>query len=206
MNENIVWQNHSVDRTFRAAIKRQRPCLLWFTGLSGSGKSTIAGIIEQRLAARGSHTYLLDGDNVRHGLCRDLGFTAAERVENIRRIGEVSRLMADAGLVVLTAFISPFRSDRELVRALLPAGEFIEVLVDAPLEECERRDPKGLYKKARAGQIPHFTGIDSPYETPTAPAVHLRTDLLPAEACADQVIAHLARHGFIGHDLECAHV
>jgi adenylylsulfate kinase len=200
MNKNVVWHNHVVDRSFRAAIKHQRSCLLWFTGLSGSGKSTIAGLIEQRLADLGSHTYLLDGDNVRHGLCRDLGFGAVDRVENIRRVGEVSRLMADAGLVVLTAFISPFRSDREIVRALLPPGEFIEIFVDAPLGECERRDPKGLYKKARAGEILNFTGIDSPYEQPLEPAIHLRTDRYSAEECAGQVVDYLAERGFVETD------
>lgn len=197
MTSNIVWQTHVVDRAHRAAIKHQRPCLLWFTGLSASGKSTIADLVEQRLAALGSHTYLLDGDNVRHGLCRDLGFAAADRVENIRRIGEVSKLMVDAGLVVLTAFISPFRSDRELVRALLPEGEFIEVFVDTSLEECERRDPKGLYRKARAGEIRDFTGIDSPYEAPQRPEVRLDTVRDGAQACAQQVIDYLARRGFV---------
>jgi adenylylsulfate kinase len=204
MSENVVWQNHVVNRELRATMKRQRPCLLWFTGLSGSGKSTIANLIEQKLAWLGSHTYLLDGDNIRHGLCRDLGFALADRTENIRRIGEVSRLMNDAGLMVLTAFISPFRSDRELVRDLLPAEEFIEVFVDAPLEECERRDPKGLYKKARAGTIRDFTGIDSPYEAPLHPAIHLKTHLHNAQACAEQVIAYLVRHGYITAEQERA--
>ena len=186
-----------VDRDFRAELKRQRPCLLWFTGLSGSGKSTIANLVEQRLAALALHTYLLDGDIVRTGLSRDLGFSAADRVENIRRIGEVSRLMVDAGLIVITAFISPFRSDREIVRALMSDGEFIEVFVDTPLAECERRDPKGLYKRARAGEIRDFTGIDSPYEVPPAPTIRLQTLLASAAACADQVIAHLAAHGYL---------
>jgi len=166
MSENVVWQNHVIDRRFRAAMKHQRPCLLWFTGL-----------IEQRLAELEYHTYLLDGDNVRHGLCQDLGFDVIDRTENIRRVGEVARLMNDAGLMVLTAFISPFRSDRSLVCDLLPKEEFIEIFVDAPLDECERRDPKGLYKKARAGVIRDFTGIDSPYETPLQPAIHLTTHL-----------------------------
>ena len=197
MNENVVWHHHVVDRRFRAAIKHQRSCLLWFTGLCGSGKSTIAGLVEERLADFGSHTYLLDGDNVRHGLCRDLGFGAADRVENIRRVGEVSKLMVDAGLVVLTAFISPFRSDREIVRALLPPGEFIEIFVDAPLDECERRDPKGLYKKARAGEIRNFTGIDSPYEQPLQPTVHLQTNRYSAQECASQVVDYLLESGFI---------
>ena len=197
MTNNTVWQNHAVDKAFRAGIKQQRPCLLWFTGLSGSGKSTIAGLVEQRLAIMARHTYLLDGDNVRQGLCRDLGFSAADRVENIRRVGEVARLMVDAGLMVLTAFISPFRSDREMARALLSDGEFIEVFIDTPLEECERRDPKGLYRKARAGLLPDFTGIDSPYEAPLSPAIRLRTVSCSADACADQVIDYLTLAGFL---------
>jgi adenylyl-sulfate kinase len=197
MTQNIVWQPHVVDRAHRARIKNQHPCLLWFTGLSASGKSTIADLVEQRLAALGAHTYLLDGDNVRHGLCRDLGFTAADRTENIRRIGEVGKLMVDAGLVVLTAFISPFRCDRDLVRVLMPEAGFIEIFVDAPLEECERRDPKGLYRKARAGQLREFTGIDSPYEPPLRAEVHLETAHQSAEECADRVIAYLAAHGFV---------
>lgn len=197
MTHDTVWQRHSVDKAFRARIKRQRPCLLWFTGLSGSGKSTVADLVEQRLAAMELHTYLLDGDNVRQGLCRDLGFSAEDRVENIRRIGEVARLMVDAGLIVLTAFISPFRSDREMARALLPEGEFIEIFLDTPLEECERRDPKGLYRKARAGQLRNFTGIDSPYEEPLSPTIRLETVGRSAEECAEQVIAYLSRAGFL---------
>jgi adenylyl-sulfate kinase len=192
----IVPKDH-VDKEFRGGIKQQRPCVIWLTGLSGSGKSTIAGLIEQRLAALGAHTYLLDGDSIRQGLCRDLGFSASDRTENIRRVGEVNRLMSDAGLIVLTACISPFRSDRDLVRALLPAGEFIEVFVDTPLAECERRDPKGLYKKARAGEIADFTGIDSPYERPLQPEIHFDTIRHVAEACADHVIAYLCEYGFI---------
>lgn len=200
MAHNIVWHNHTVDKAFRAGLKKQRPCLIWFTGLSGSGKSTIAGLVEQRLATMHMHTYLLDGDNVRQGLCRDLGFSAADRVENIRRIGEVGKLMVDAGLMVLTAFISPFRSDREMARELLPEGEFIEVFVDTPLAECERRDPKGLYKKARAGQLPNFTGIDSPYEEPHAPTIRLETIRYSAQECADEVIAYLLQAGFLQAD------
>lgn len=199
MTRNIVWQNHVVDKAYRARLKQQRPCLIWFTGLSASGKSTIAGLVEQRLAAMERHTYLLDGDNVRQGLCRDLGFSAADRVENIRRIGEIGKLMVDAGLMVLTAFISPFRSDRDIARSLLQAGEFVEVFVDAPLDECERRDPKGLYKKARSGQIANFTGIDSPYEAPHAPAIHLETMHYSAEECADKVIEYLSASGFLAH-------
>lgn len=197
MSENIVWQEHVIDSKFRSLMKRQRPCLIWLTGLSGSGKSTIASVIEQRLGGLGFHTYLLDGDNVRHGLCRDLGFSATDRTENIRRVGEVSRLMNDAGLVVLTAFISPFRSDRALVRDLHAPQDFIEVFVDAQLEECELRDPKGLYKKARAGEIRDFTGIDSPYEAPLQPAIHLRTQLHGVQACAEQVITYLILNGYV---------
>ncbi|MDQ1817513.1 adenylyl-sulfate kinase [Massilia sp. CCM 9210] len=197
VHPDLTWQQHPVDRARRAASKQQNPCLLWFTGLSGAGKSTVAGMVERSLAARGAHTYLLDGDNLRHGLCRDLGFGAADRVENIRRAGEVARLMTDAGLIVLSAFISPFRSDRELVRSLMPAGEFIEIFVDAPLHECERRDPKGLYGKARAGQLPNFTGLDSPYEAPQQPEVRLDTLRDDAETCTAQVMAYLERSGLI---------
>jgi adenylylsulfate kinase len=195
MSSNVVWQNLKIDSASRALRLRQQACMLWFTGLSGSGKTTIAGLVEQRLAERGLHTYLLDGDNVRHGLCRDLGFSAADRVENIRRVGEVGQLMTDAGLIVLSAFISPFRSDRAMVRQLLPAGGFIEIFVDTPLQECERRDPKGLYKKARAGEISNFTGLDSPYEAPQTPEIRLDTLHFSAEQCADQVLSFLAaRH------------
>lgn len=193
-------QPSAIDKAFRAAIKRQRPCLLWFTGLSGSGKSTIANLVEQHLAGKGLHTYLLDGDIVRNGLSRDLGFGAADRVENIRRIGEVGRMMVDAGLIVITAFISPFCSDREIARSLLPDGEFIEVFVDTPLEECERRDPKGLYKKARAGNIPHFTGVDSPYESPPAATIRLETLRFSAADCAHQVIDYLTEQGILRSD------
>lgn len=172
-DENIVWHQHSVDKQFRAGLKKQKPAVLWFTGLSGAGKSTVAGALENRLAELGYHTYLLDGDNVRHGLCSDLGFSEQDRRENIRRIGELAKLMADAGLIVLSAFISPHRAERQLVRDLLPEGEFIEVFVNASLEVCEDRDPKGLYKKARAGEIPNFTGIDSEYQAPATPEIDL---------------------------------
>jgi bifunctional enzyme CysN/CysC len=165
--------------------------VLWFTGLSGAGKSTIANLVEKKLAARGRHTFLLDGDNVRHGLNRDLGFTEEDRIENIRRVGEVARLMSDAGLIVLTAFISPFRAERDMVRAMMAEGEFIEIFVDTPLAEAELRDTKGLYAKARAGQLANFTGIDSPYEPPLAPDLRLDTTRMSAEEAADAVIAAL---------------
>jgi len=190
---NIVWHNHKVTRADRASNKNQKPCLLWFTGLSGSGKSTIANALDVALHDRGYHTFLLDGDNVRHGLCKDLGFSDDDRVENIRRIGEVSKLFADAGLIVLSAFISPFTSDRRLVRNLFPAGEFIEVFMDTPLDTCEDRDPKGLYQKARAGEIKHFTGITSPYEAPERPEVRLDTSAMTVEQCVESLIEYL-RH------------
>ncbi|MDF5425985.1 adenylyl-sulfate kinase, partial [Vibrio parahaemolyticus] len=165
-------------------LKKQKPAVLWFTGLSGAGKSTVAGALENRLAALGYHTYLLDGDNVRHGLCSDLGFSEQDRRENIRRIGELAKLMADAGLIVLSAFISPHRAERKLVRDLLPEGEFIEVYVNASLEVCEGRDPKGLYRKARAGEIPNFTGIDSEYQAPENPEI----DLPAGEKSVDELV------------------
>ena len=183
-DENIVWHQHSVDKQFRAGLKKQKPAVLWFTGLSGAGKSTVAGALENRLAELGYHTYLLDGDNVRHGLCSDLGFSEQDRRENIRRIGELAKLMADAGLIVLSAFISPHRAERQLVRDLLPEGEFIEVFVNASLEVCEGRDPKGLYKKARAGEIPNFTGIDSEYQAPANPEI----DLPAGEKSVDELV------------------
>ena len=172
--DNIVWHQHFIDKAARSAQKGHQPALLWFTGLSGSGKSTLAGALEAELMRRGIHTYLLDGDNVRHGLCSDLGFATADRQENLRRVGEVAKLMVDAGLVVLAAFVSPYRAERAAIRARLPEGEFIEVFVDTPLSECEQRDPKGLYKKARAGEIKHFTGIDDPYEAPEQAEIHLQ--------------------------------
>ncbi len=194
---NIIWHSHNVTKDNRATQKQQKPCILWFTGLSGSGKSTIANALEQRLFELGHHTYLLDGDNVRHGLNKDLGFSDADRVENIRRIGEVAKLFVDAGLIVMTAFISPFRSDRELVRKLVPEGEFLEIFVDTPLEVCEQRDPKGLYKKARAGQIKNFTGLDSPYEAPDAPELVLETANQDVAACVASVITELAKRGYV---------
>ena len=189
---NVHWQALEVSKAARADMKHQRACCLWFTGLSGSGKSTIANLLEKRLHADGRHTYVLDGDNVRHGLNRDLGFTEADRVENIRRVSEVAKLLVDAGLIVIVAFISPFRAERELARGLFDAGEFIEVFVDTPLEECERRDVKGLYAKARRGELKNFTGIDSDYEPPHAPEIHLRTLEAKPEACIDQIV-HLLR-------------
>lgn len=192
---NIHWQALSVDRAARARLKHQKPSVLWFTGLSGSGKSTVANLVEKRLFSRGNHTTILDGDNVRHGLNRDLGFTDADRVENIRRVAEAAKLMADAGLIVLVSFISPFRSEREMARGLMPDGEFIEIFVDTPLAVAEARDPKGLYARARAGQIKNFTGVDSPYEPPTAPDIHLHTEGRRPEALAEEVIAYLEQHG-----------
>ncbi len=190
---NVHWQHLDVDRAARARIKGQQPKVLWFTGLSGAGKSTIANQVEKRLHARGCHTFLLDGDNVRHGLNRDLGFTDEDRVENIRRVAEVARLMADAGLIVLVSFISPFRAEREMARELFAEGEFIEVFVDVPLEVAEARDVKGLYRKARAGQIPNFTGIDSPYEAPENPELHLYADGEALDAMVDQVVRLVLR-------------
>jgi bifunctional enzyme CysN/CysC len=193
--QNIHWQALDVSKATRAAAKNQRPAVLWFTGLSGAGKSTIANLVEKKLQAMGRHTYILDGDNVRHGLNRDLGFTDADRVENIRRVAEVARLMADAGLIVIVSFISPFRSERRLARELMPEGEFLEVFVDTPLAVAEQRDVKGLYKKARAGELKHFTGIDSPYEPPEHPEIHVDTTALtPAEA-AELVVARMDDRG-----------
>jgi bifunctional enzyme CysN/CysC len=189
--DNIHWQHTDVDGTARARIKGQTPACLWFTGLSGSGKSTIANMVEKRLHAMGYHTYLLDGDNVRHGLNRDLGFTDEDRVENIRRVAEVSKLMVDAGLIVLVSFISPFRGERNMARALFGEGQFHEVFVDTPLEVCAQRDPKGLYAKARAGQIRNFTGIDSPYERPEHAEMHLETDGASVDGLAQRVIDSL---------------
>ncbi|HEY1944453.1 MAG TPA: sulfate adenylyltransferase subunit CysN [Roseiarcus sp.] len=194
---NIHHQDLTVTREARAAIKHQRPAVLWFTGLSGAGKSTIANLVEARLLARGAHTVLLDGDNVRHGLNKDLGFTAADRVENIRRIAEVARLMTDAGLIVLTSFISPFRAERQLARELAAAGEFIEIYVETPLETAIARDPKGLYKRALAGQIKNFTGVDQPYEAPEAAEIVLHTEGSTPEALAERVLAELAARGHI---------
>jgi bifunctional enzyme CysN/CysC len=190
-SQNVHWQALDVTRELRASIKGQEPVVLWFTGLSGSGKSTIANLVEKKLAHLGKHTFLLDGDNIRHGLNKDLGFTQADRIENIRRIGEVAKLMTDAGLIVLTSFISPFRAERELVRNMLPNGEFIEVFVDTPLVEAEKRDVKGLYKKARAGELKNFTGIDSPYEAPESPEIRIDTTATTAEQAADLIVSKI---------------
>jgi bifunctional enzyme CysN/CysC len=192
---NIHRQHLDVSRETHARIKGQRAAVLWFTGLSGAGKSTIANLVEQKLVARGRHTFLLDGDNVRHGLNRDLGFTEADRIENIRRVGEVARLMSDAGLIVLTAFISPFRAERHMVRRMVPEGEFFEIFVDTPLSEAEKRDAKGLYAKARAGELKNFTGIDSPYEEPEAAEIRIDTTKLTAEQAADLIVEELLKRG-----------
>ncbi|MGX6649030.1 sulfate adenylyltransferase subunit CysN [Maricaulaceae bacterium MS644] len=195
---NVHTHAMDVDKARRAGMKGQKPGILWFTGLSGAGKSTIANLVERKLTEAGRHTYSLDGDNVRHGLNKDLGFTDADRVENIRRIGEVARLMVDAGLIVTCSFISPFRSERQMVRDLVTDGEFIEVFVDAPLDVCIRRDPKGLYKKAQAGEIKNFTGFDSPYEVPESPELHIRTDQTTPELAAEEIIEQLIKLGLIG--------
>ncbi len=195
---NIHWQAQQVTPEQRAGLKHQRPCVIWFTGLSGSGKSTIANALEQKLAECGRHTILLDGDNIRHGLNRDLGFTEADRVENIRRIGEVAKLMMDAGLIVISAFISPYRAERELVRQLLPEGCFIEVYLSTPLEECEQRDVKGLYKKARQGTLPNFTGINAPYETPECPALVLDSSTLTVEQAVQTILQKMQLEASVG--------
>ena len=186
--QNVHWQALDVSREAHANLKNQKPAVLWFTGLSGSGKSTIANLVEKKLFRMNRHTFLLDGDNVRHGLNKDLGFTDTDRIENIRRVGEVAKLMADAGLIVITAFISPFRAERQMVRDMLPDGEFIEVFIDTPLAEAEARDVKGLYKKARAGQLKNFTGIDSPYEAPSAAEIRIDTTAMTPEAAADLIV------------------
>lgn len=197
MGHNLYWQTIDVTKRARAALKSQRPCVLWYTGLSGAGKSTIANLVDRRLYALKRHSYLLDGDNVRHGLSRDLGFSSGDRVENIRRIAEVAKLMVDAGLIVSSAFISPFRAERRIARALLENDEFLEIFVDAPLGVVEARDPKGLYKKARGGLIRNFTGIDSPYEPPDSPELRIDTTTTPPERAAQLVIDLLERNGFL---------
>jgi bifunctional enzyme CysN/CysC len=196
-SHNIHWQTLEVNKRAHAALKGHLPCVVWFTGLSGAGKSTIANLVEKELHALGRHTYLLDGDNVRHGLNKDLGFTEADRVENIRRVAEVARLMVDAGLIVLVSFISPFRAERRMARELVAAGEFYEVFVDTPLSLAEQRDPKGLYKKARRGDLKNFTGIDSPYERPEDPDIRIDTTAMSAEAAAEHIVAHLRAAGIL---------
>jgi len=195
--DNTVWHDSQINQAQRAALKHQKPCLLWYTGLSGSGKSTIANAVDALLFQRGNHSYLLDGDNVRHGLNGDLGFSDDDRIENIRRISEVAKLFVDAGLIVSTAFISPFAADRKMARNKLADGEFIEVFIDAPIELCEQRDPKGLYKKARAGEIKEFTGINSAYDVPINPELHIHNDGLSVSACAQQIVDYLLIHGYI---------
>jgi bifunctional enzyme CysN/CysC len=194
----VHWQAIDLNKQERAALKRQRPCILWFTGLSGSGKSTVANLVERALHSEGRHTYLLDGDNVRHGLNRDLGFSDADRVENIRRVAEVAKLFVDAGTIVIVAFISPFRAERKLARDLVGAGEFLEVFVDTPIEECRRRDPKGLYARADRGEIKNFTGVDSPYEPPRDPEIHLRTVGKTVPELAQLVLQEIRQKGIIG--------
>lgn len=197
LDKNVVWHGHEINQQFRANQKKQRPILLWFTGLSASGKSTVAGALEYTLSQMGYHTYLLDGDNIRHGLCRDLGFSDDDRHENIRRVGEVAKLMTDAGLIVLSAFISPFRQERQLVRELLAEGDFWEVFVDTPLAVCEQRDPKGLYQKARAGEIADFTGISSAYQPPEMPEIWLHSEQSTVESQVNQCVELLKRKGII---------
>jgi bifunctional enzyme CysN/CysC len=196
-SQNVQWQAVEVDKVAHARLKGQRPCLLWLTGLSGAGKSTIANVVEKQLHGLGRHTYLLDGDNVRHGLNKDLGFTESDRVENIRRVAEVGKLMVDAGLIVIASFISPFQSERQMARELLEPDEFIEVFVDAPLEVAEARDCKHLYERARRGEIKNFTGIDSPYERPDAPEIHIETTKASPEQAATRIIDELRRRGII---------
>ena len=197
-SDNITWHMGEVDHADRRVAHGHRGAVLWFTGLSGSGKSTIAHRVERLLIERGAFAYVLDGDNVRHGLNADLGFSPDEREENIRRIGEVSRLFCDAGAIVLSAFISPYRRDRDRVRAIVPEGQFVEVYVDTPLAVCEARDPKGLYKKARAGEISNFTGLDAPYESPSDPEVHLRTAEMSVDEAAARVVGYLEAQSVLG--------
>jgi len=196
-SSNVVWHQATVTRARREALNRHRGAILWFTGLSGAGKSTLAHAVEEHLHQMGCRTFVLDGDNVRHGLCGDLGFSAEDRVENIRRIGEMAKLFMEAGIIVLTAFISPFREDRNKVRNMVAPGEFLEIYCQCPIEVCEQRDVKGLYKKARAGEIGQFTGISSPYEEPVAPELAVNTSEVALEECVQQVVALLARGALI---------
>ena len=202
--KNVRWQRLDVDRAAHVQLKGHPPCIVWFTGVPAAGKSTIANLVESRLHRLGLHTYLLDGDNVRHGLNADLGFTPADRVENVRRVAEVARLMADAGLVVLVAFISPFRSERRFARSLVAAGEFCEVFVDVPLDVAEARDPKGLYAKARAGKLANFTGIDSPYERPERAEVVVASDRSTPDEAAERIVAKLREMGVVTRPAETA--
>lgn len=195
--ENTTWHTATIDRQDRQQLNGHRSAILWFTGLSGAGKSTLAHAVEERLHAMGCRTYVLDGDNVRHGLCGDLGFTAQDRSENIRRIGEVAKLMMDAGLIALTAFISPFRADRDRVRGMVAPGEFIEIHCHCPVEVCETRDVKGLYQRARTGEVKEFTGISSPYEAPLHPELTVDTATQPLHACAAQVLDYLEVRGLL---------
>ena len=197
LNKDIVWHDHHVSKEERSSIKGQKPCILWFTGLSGSGKSTVANAVESKLLELNKHTYLLDGDNVRMGLNRGLTFSDEDRIENIRRIGEVSKLFVDAGTIVLTAFISPFQKERDAVRELVKEREFVEVFIDTPLKVCESRDPKGLYQKARKGEIPNFTGISSPYESPIKPEIHIVNDNISIEAVTEKIIGYLKDKGYL---------
>ena len=196
-SSDVVWHQASVSHQDHCHLNGHKAAVLWFTGLSGSGKSTVANAVDLMLFQHQAKTYVLDGDNVRHGLNGDLGFSDNDRIENIRRVGEVSKLFADAGLLVSTAFISPFVADREMVRSQLPEGQFIEVFIDTPLAVCESRDPKGLYKKARAGEIKNFTGIDSAYEKPVSPEIHVKTDQQSIQACAEQVIDYLKKNEYL---------
>lgn len=197
VSSDVVWHNSTVTHTDRVKQKNQKPVVLWFTGLSGSGKSTVANAVESKLLSLGKHSYLLDGDNVRHGLNKDLGFSDQDRIENIRRIGEVAKLFVDSGSIVLTAFISPFISDRTQIREQLHEDQFLEVFIDTPLEVCEQRDPKGLYKKARAGEIKHFTGIDSEYQAPINAEIHVQTANKSIEECAEKIVSVLMNKEYI---------
>ncbi len=196
-SNNLLWHNASITKEQRAKMKKQKPCIIWFTGLSGSGKSTLGNFLEKRLFELGYHTYLLDGDNVRYGLNGDLGFDKKSRVENIRRIGEVAKLFVDSGIIVLTAFISPFLDDRQIVRDLVKEDEFIEIFVDVSLEVCEKRDPKGFYKKARAGEIEDFTGINSPYEKPINHEINIENDKIDIDKNIDKIILYLKENGYL---------
>lgn len=197
MSSNIVWHGHSVSAQQRAELKQQKPVVLWFTGLSGAGKSTIANALEKLLLDRHHHSYLLDGDNIRHGLNKDLGFSATDRAENIRRVGEVCKLLVDAGLIVLSAFVSPYRADRQRLRESLQQGEFVEIFIDTPLATCEQRDPKGLYQQARTGDITNMTGVNAPYEQPERPEIHINTLAVSSEQAAQQIISYLQQHQYI---------